>query len=117
LWLSADEAQLSWAIENLLGNAYHYTMADGRVEIRVFQEEDEARLDIADTGIGIAAADQPHVFERFFRASNEVNFEVRGVGLGLFITRSIIEMHDGKIWLESELGAGSTFSIALPLSG
>jgi signal transduction histidine kinase len=117
LWLSADEAQLSWAIENLLSNAYHYTMADGRVEMRVFQEEDEARLDIADTGIGIAAADQPHVFERFFRASNEVNFEVRGVGLGLFITRSIIEMHDGKIWLESELGAGSTFSIALPLSG
>ncbi|MEJ2747321.1 MAG: ATP-binding protein [Anaerolineae bacterium] len=114
LWIDADANQLSWAVEVLLSNAHNYTQKGG-VDVCVFREGNEARLDIVDTGIGIAAADQPHLFERFFRAANAVNFNVRGVGLGLYISRSIVELHNGRIWLKSESGAGSTFSWALPL--
>lgn len=115
LWIEGDRNRLAWAIENLLSNAYNYTLPGGRVEVRVFKENDEARADVVDTGVGVAAADQPYLFTRFFRAHNELTFSVRGVGLGLFITRSLIELHGGRVWAESELGVGSTFSIALPL--
>jgi len=115
LWVNGDRNRLIWALDNLMSNAYNYTLAGGRVEVRVFREKKEARVDVADTGVGVAAADQPYLFRRFFRAHNELTFSVRGVGLGLFITRSIIELHGGRVWAESDLGVGSTFSIALPL--
>jgi signal transduction histidine kinase len=82
----------------------------------LFKENGEARVDISDTGVGVAPADQPYLFTRFFRAHNELTFGVRGVGLGLFITRSLIDLHTGRIWASSELGVGSTFSMALPLA-
>ena len=116
LWVNGDRNRLIWAIDNLLSNAYNYTLAGGRVTVRVFRENGEARIDVADTGVGVAAADQPYLFTRFFRASNELTFSVRGVGLGLFIARSIIELHGGRVWVESELSVGSTFSIALPVA-
>ncbi len=116
LWVNGDRNRLIWAIDNLLSNAYNYTLAGGRVTVRVFRENGEARIDVADTGVGVAAADQPHLFTRFFRANNELTFSVRGVGLGLFIARSIIELHGGRVWVESELSVGSTFSIALPVA-
>lgn len=116
LWIFGDQDRVRWAIDNLLSNAYNYTLAGGRVEVRVFRENAEARLEVADTGVGIAAADQLHLFSPFFRANDELTFEVRGVGLGLFITRSIIELHDGRVWAESEPAVGSTFSLALPLT-
>jgi signal transduction histidine kinase len=81
----------------------------------VFEEDNHACVDVTDTGVGVAIADQPYLFTRFFRAHNELTFSVRGVGLGLFITRSIVELHGGRVWAESELGVGSTFSITLPL--
>jgi signal transduction histidine kinase len=81
----------------------------------VYDDNSEARVEVKDTGIGIAAADQPHLFDRFFRASNALNFNIRGVGLGLYIAKSILELLDGRIWLESESGEGSTFTYALPL--
>jgi signal transduction histidine kinase len=99
-----------------LSNAYHYTLTGGRVEIKLGQQNDEVRLDVADTGVGVAVVDQPFLFDRFFRANNnEATFNVAGVGLGLFITRSIIEMHGGRVWAASKLGAGSTFSLTLPV--
>jgi signal transduction histidine kinase len=115
LWVRGDRDRLAWAIDNLLSNAYNYTLPGGRVEFRVFEEDNQARIDVADTGVGVATGDQPYLFTRFFRAHNELTFGVRGVGLGLFITRSIVELHDGRVWAVSELGVGSTFSIALPL--
>jgi signal transduction histidine kinase len=115
LWVEGDRSRLTWAIDNLMNNALNYTMPGGKVEVRVFEEEGEARVEVADTGVGIAEVDQPYLFDRFFRAKNELTFGVRGVGLGLFITRSLIELHGGRVWAESELGVGSTFSIALPL--
>jgi signal transduction histidine kinase len=115
LWVKGDRERLIWAIENILSNSYNYTLPGGRVEVRVFEEDNEACVDVTDTGVGVATADQPYLFTRFFRAHNELTFSVRGVGLGLFITRSIIELHGGRVWAKSELGVGSTFSIALPL--
>lgn len=112
----ADKTQLEWAVESLLSNAHTYTPANGKVTITVQPVSNQIELEISDTGIGIAAADQPHLFNRFFRAQNSVNYETRGVGLGLFITRSVVETHHGEISVISELGQGSTFSILLPLA-
>ena len=115
VWIKADAEHLSWAIDNLLSNALNYTPAGGRVAVRVVARQEDVRLQVADSGIGIAAADQPYLFDRFFRAASEVNYRVRGVGLGLYISRAIVEMHDGHISVESESGVGSTFTIVLPL--
>lgn len=112
----ADFDRLSWAIENLVSNAHNYTDAGGQITLRVQREQSEARLEVIDSGVGIDAADLPHLFNRFFRASNEINFRVGGIGLGLYISRAIVEMHDGRIWAQSKLGAGSVFTIALPLA-
>lgn len=115
LTVQADRVRLQWALDNLLSNACNYTLAGGSVELRVSRAGGEASVEVVDTGIGVAAVDQPFLFSRFFRANNELTFNVRGVGLGLFITRSIVELHGGRVWAESELGAGSTFGLALPL--
>lgn len=110
-----DAKRLSWALDNLLQNAYHYTMTGGHVEIRVFREKTQIRVDIIDTGVGIAKEDQPYLFTPFFRAPHPLTYNVPGVGLGLFITHALIERHEGRIWVESELNSGSTFSLTLPL--
>ncbi len=115
LWLEADAEHLGRAIENLLSNALTYTPEGGHVELCVHKQNGAMRLDVLDNGIGIAVADHPHLFNRFFRANNNVNFAARGVGLGLYITRTVVELHGGKVRVDSELGVGSTFSIELPL--
>ena len=115
LYIYGDLNRLSWALDNLLSNAYHYTLAGGRVEVRAFQEGHEARVDVIDTGVGIDVADQPYLFTRFFRAPHPAMYDVAGVGLGLFITRSLIEQHGGRVWFSSKLNAGSAFCLALPL--
>ena len=114
LWVQADAEHLGRAIENLLSNALTYTPKGGHVELCLYAEGGNMRLDVLDNGIGIATADQPHLFNRFFRANNSINFAARGVGLGLYITRTVIEMHGGLVSVSSELGVGSTFSIELP---
>ncbi len=111
----ADMAHLSWAIDNLLSNAHSYTPRSGTVKLAIFTDQQSAFLSVADNGIGIAAADQPHLFDRFFRAHNVEHYESRGVGLGLFITKSIVELHGGHISVESESGVGSTFTVSIPL--
>lgn len=117
LTVAGDAERLRWAVDNFLSNAYHYTPS-GSIKVQVYQENQEARLDVTDTGVGIIATDQPYLFSRFFRAntSNEFTFNVEGVGLGLFITRSIVELHHGRVWAKSKAGVGSTFSMALPVA-
>jgi signal transduction histidine kinase len=115
-WVDGDRNRLAWAIDNLLSNACNYTLATGRIEVRLFQENGQVRLEVADTGIGVSAADQPYLFSRFFRANDDITSQVRGVGLGLYITRAVIELHGGRVWAETEEGVGSTFSLALPLT-
>jgi signal transduction histidine kinase len=114
LIINGDAKRLAWALDNLMSNAYNYTLA-GTVEVSLWRCGSDACLNIVDTGIGIAVADQPYLFSRFFRASNQATFNVEGVGLGLFITRSIIEKHEGQVWATSKLNEGSTFSLTLPL--
>lgn len=115
LSIYGDRNRLYWAIQNIFSNAYNYTLKDDFVTVSVFRDGDEARVDVEDTGVGIAANDQQYLFSRFFRARNELTFGVPGVGLGLFITRSIVEAHDGRVWAESDLGVGSVFSISIPI--
>jgi signal transduction histidine kinase len=115
LEVEADIAHLKWAIDNLISNSLNYTPRGGKVKLKIYSCGKDACVDIVDNGIGIATADQPHLFDRFFRAHNDENFEARGVGLGLFITKSIVELHGGQISVESESGAGSTFTVTIPL--
>lgn len=116
MWVLADTVRLVWAIDNLLQNAHDYTPEGGSVEVHLFRDGEDARLDVTDTGIGISEADQPYLFSRFFRIQNEHTFHIPGIGLDLFITRSIVEAHGGQVTVESGLGAGSKFGISLPLA-
>ncbi len=115
LLVVGDASRLQWAINNLVKNAHDYTLSGGHVEIDLFRTGDMARLDVRDTGIGIHSTDHPYLFTRFFRANNDLMYNVAGVGLGLFITRSLIELHEGKVWAESKLNEGSLFSLSLPI--
>lgn len=114
--LYGDAKRLAWALDNLLSNAYHYTLTDGQVSIHADQDmtTQEIRIDIIDTGVGIAATDLPYLFTRFFRVQNRETFNEEGVGLGLFIVKSLVEMHKGHIWIESIVNKGTSIHITLP---
>jgi signal transduction histidine kinase len=110
--ISGDHDRLTQVLSNLLGNAIKFTPEGGNVRLRVSRADDRVVVSIADTGIGISAANLPHVFERFWRADNS---STKGAGLGLSIASGIIEAHGGKIWAESEVGVGTTMTFSLPL--
>lgn len=111
--LMADESELERAFSNLIGNAIKYTPNSGSISIHIKQEA-TIIIEIKDTGIGIAEEDLPHIFERFYRAKNAVDFE-KGTGLGLAIVKRIIELHDGKIEVRSIYGQGTIFVVHLPI--
>jgi len=100
-------------LDNLLGNALKYTPVGGDISVTLAVEADQLLLQIADTGPGIPPADQPHIFEKFYRGSN-VSTKVTGSGLGLAIVKSIVENHHGRIWVDSVFGKGSTFTVVFP---
>jgi signal transduction histidine kinase len=102
-------------LDNLIGNAIKYTPEGGDINIDLETQGEQVILRFTDTGPGIPPADQPHIFEKFYRASN-VPKGVGGSGLGLAIVKSIVDNHHGRIWVESILGHGSTFTVVLPLS-
>ncbi len=101
-------------LTNLLLNAIKYTDENGSVELAASSNGKHVEVAVKDSGIGIPAEDIEHVFEEFYRASNAKKVERDGTGLGLSIARQIIERHNGKIWVESKQGEGSTFSFMLP---
>ena len=111
-----DRRRVEQLLLNLLENAKKYSPERTPVKVRVWQENGEARLAVQDSGIGIPAADLPRIFERFSRASNVDDRRFHGMGLGLFICRGIVEEHGGRIWVESEVGKGSTFHVGLPIA-
>lgn len=110
----ADIDLVGHVVTNLLTNAVKYNREGGEVWVTVTKSQTEARVDIRDSGIGIAPKDQLHVFDRFFRV-NRKDKSVEGTGLGLAICKTIIDLHGGRIWVSSEVGVGSTFSFVLPL--
>lgn len=102
-------------LQNLLENAVAYTASSGQVTIKSYSREEQAVLEVRDTGIGISAEDLPHIFERSFRTDKARSARASGSGLGLAITQQIVSAHYGKIEVESQIGVGSTFRILLPL--
>lgn len=114
LYVSGDRKRLHQAFTNLLSNAVKYTPEQGTIGVQVSEMNGQMIVEIADTGIGISAKDLPHIFDKFFRA-NDVLDSFEGTGLGLSIVKSVIERHNGRIWVNSQPGRGSVFSVVLPL--
>ncbi len=112
----ADRARLRQVLANLISNAVKYTPDGGHVTVRVVASDPFARVDVVDDGIGIPVAEQARLFEKFFR-TREGQRQSGGTGLGLAIARSIVELHGGEIWCESDGRSGSTFSFTLPRRG
>lgn len=113
--IMGDQDRLNQVLTNLIGNAIHYTPEDGEIKVRTYPVEGAIRVDVQDTGIGVASEELGRIFERFYRANHPVVQESSGTGLGLSIVRMFIEMHGGRVWVESELDHGSTFTFILPL--
>lgn len=113
--LRGNPIRLRQMVDNLLVNAVKYTPEGGRVTVSLRREDSQVIFEVADTGVGIPAADQPHIFEKFYRASNAPK-GTPGTGLGLAIVRSIVENHQGRIWVESNVGQGTKFVVVLPAS-
>jgi PAS domain S-box-containing protein len=112
-YVYADPDRLREVITNLFDNAVKYT-AEGKVSLGLTGNDQVVQCYVRDTGPGIPADDVPHLFQKFYRVDNSATRTVGGTGLGLFICRKIVEMYDGRIWVESKLGEGSSFYINLP---
>jgi PAS domain S-box-containing protein len=115
--ITGDAGRLGQSVDNLVSNALKFTPSGGKVEVRVIDAGDHARIEVADTGIGIAREEQKRLFERFFRTAVATEQAIPGVGLGLSITKAIIEGHGGSISVASDEGRGTTFTIELPYAG
>jgi PAS domain S-box-containing protein len=100
---------------NLIGNAIKYTPAHGKIMVHTHAEDGQVIIQVNDNGPGIPATDQPYIFDKFYRASN-VPADTPGTGLGLAIVKSIVENHQGRIWVDSTVGQGTTFTVVLPVT-
>ena len=114
-----DAARIQRVLYNLVQNAIRHTPADGSVTVGVADQGSHIRIDVRDTGEGVAAADLPHVFERFYRGDKARSRDAEtgasgGAGLGLAIARRLVETHGGRIWLAQPPGGGSVFSFTVP---
>lgn len=114
--LLADADMLKLAFQNIIENAIRYTPRKGRIGVLLDKEEGGVMLRVVDTGVGIPEEQKSRVFGKFFRGTNATRMETNGSGLGLFITKNIIEAHEGKIWFESQEGKGTTFWVELPIA-
>ena len=112
--VEGDREALAGALLNLLSNAYKYSGGEKRIELRAEARNGGVDIEVEDHGVGIAKRDRKRVFERFYRVDNLLTRQTEGSGLGLSISRRVIEAHGGRLTLRSELGKGSTFTIHLP---
>lgn len=111
----ADKTQISRVFINLMGNAIKFIPEKtGLISISAFESAESIQINISDNGIGMSQADTEHIFDEFYRVDNTINQKVKGTGLGLTLVKNIIQAHRGKIWVESRLNQGSTFSFTLP---
>jgi len=112
--LRANPIRLRQVLDNVVGNAIKYSYVNGEIHVSIHFEENQIILQVTDYGPGIPASDQPHIFDKFYRATN-ISPDVEGSGLGLAIVKNIVENHQGRIWVESTVGKGSSFFIVLPV--
>jgi len=113
--VKVDKSQIERVFINILGNAIKFTPVGGRITIKArILDEEKVQVSISDSGIGIAEKDLDKIFEEFYRVDNEVNQKVKGTGLGLALVKYIVEAHQGKLTVSSQLNRGSTFSFTLP---
>jgi len=115
--IDVDGVKINIALSNLVKNALHFTNSGGTVTIKVEEEGDYMSVSVTDTGIGIPARDLSKLFDRFYQVESHLTRKHGGMGLGLSVAKSMIELHGGRIWVESEEGKGSTFTFLLPISG
>jgi two-component system phosphate regulon sensor histidine kinase PhoR len=113
--IAADRRRLSEVLQNLLDNAIQYTPSGGQIMVGASAQNGEVTFTVSDTGIGIPRADQPRIFERFYRVDVARSREVGGTGLGLSIAKHLVDAHGGRIWVESEVGQGSQFHFTVPV--
>ena len=109
----ADERKIRQVVLNLLSNAIKFTPEGGRIEVGAVPKDGSVEVSVSDTGVGIAPNDQEAVFEEFRQVGTAAK-KVEGTGLGLTLCRKFVELHGGRIWVQSELGAGSTFTFTIP---
>ena len=112
--LRANPIRLRQVMDNVVGNAIKYSPPSGEIEVSIRAEGDQMILKVTDNGPGIPTSEQSRIFDKFYRASN-VDSEVEGSGLGLAIVKTIVESHQGRIWVESVEGKGSSFFVVLPV--
>jgi two-component system NtrC family sensor kinase len=113
--LRANPIRLRQVFDNIVGNAIKYSPVESEIQISIHAEENQVIFQVTDHGPGIPANDQPHIFDKFYRAAN-ISSEVEGSGLGLAIVKNIVENHQGRIWVESTVGKGSSFFVVLPVN-
>jgi PAS domain S-box-containing protein len=109
----ANPIRIRQMLDNLVGNAIKYTPGEGRIDVSMSMQDHQVILKVEDTGFGIPPEEQSRVFEKFYRATNTLE-DVEGSGLGLAIVKSIVDSHQGRVWVESTLGKGSSFIVLLP---
>jgi GAF domain-containing protein len=109
-----DERKIKQILLNLLSNAVKFTPEGGRIGIKARQADGSVEISVSDTGIGISPEDQPKIFEEFRQVGSDYAHKTEGTGLGLTLAKKFVELHGGKIWVESEVGKGSIFSFTLP---
>jgi len=115
LYVSVDEDKFKQILVNLLDNAIKYTESAGEVTIECSVKSEQIYIQVKDTGVGILPEMLPRVFEKFQQAQGSYLKENKGTGLGLFVVKSLVELHKGKIWVNSKVGKGSEFRFTLPL--
>jgi signal transduction histidine kinase len=122
--LTADRSHIRRILENLLVNACRFSLPGGRVTVRAWMQEEVAThtvrpymvLTVTDFGQGIPSAELKRIFDPFYRLENEGPGEPKGIGMGLAVVKELVEAHRGRVWVESRVGEGATFFVALPLS-
>ncbi|MGH9744012.1 MAG: two-component system histidine kinase PnpS [Candidatus Acidiferrum sp.] len=113
--IAGDRRHLAEVLQNLLDNAIQYTLPGGQIVVSAETSGEEVIFTVSDTGIGIPKADQPRIFERFYRVDVARSREAGGTGLGLAIAKHLVEVHGGRLWVDSEVGQGSQFHFSVPL--
>ena len=114
--VNGDERKIKQVVFNLLANAVKFTPAGGEINLSAAASGGEIRIAVRDTGVGIAPEDQARIFDEFQQARGARARAPEGTGLGLALARKFVELHGGRLWVESQIGAGSTFAFSLPSS-